>query len=166
MSVRLSVQLGSQKSLAEIPAFFGRPLLSLSLSLSRFVSSSNIYEVIQILSLWRIYPSLSRGLDTHNILSGPGKAEGRLDSTHQFIPFAFHLAPRFHLISFFFLSFCLAGLHRSEITAGEIADELDKERKYLQLTTADYLVRMNEIRTKKGVNLLQQMLEYYKSQLK
>ena len=59
-----------------------------------------------------------------------------------------------------------AGLHRSEITAGEIADELDKERKYLQLTTAEYLVRMNEIRTKKGVNLLQQMLEYYKSQLK
>ena len=65
-----------------------------------------------------------------------------------------------------FIFFCLAGLHRSEITAGEIADELDKERKYLQLTTAEYLVRMNEIRTKKGVNLLQQMLEYYKSQLK
>ena len=73
-------------------------------------------------------------------------------------------AIRSHLISLF-LSF-FAGLHRSEITAGEIADELDKERKYLQLTTAEYLVRMNEIRTKKGVNLLQQMLEYYKSQLK
>ncbi len=43
---------------------------------------------------------------------------------------------------------------------------MDKERKYLQLTTADYLIRTNEIRTKKGVNLLQQMLEYYKSQLK
>ena len=64
--------------------------------------------------------------------------------------------------------FCLviSGLHRSELTAGEIADEMEKERKYLQLTTSEYLVRANEIRTKKGVNLLQQMLEYYKAQLK
>ena len=80
--------------------------------------------------------------------------------------YSFHFPPlRSDLISSLFFVF-FAGLHRSEITAGEIADELDKERKYLQLTTAEYLVRMNEIRTKKGVNLLQQMLEYYKSQLK
>jgi len=59
-----------------------------------------------------------------------------------------------------------AGLHRSELTAGEIADEMDKERKYLQLTAADYLVRVNEIRTKKGVALLQGMLEYYRAQYK
>ncbi len=52
------------------------------------------------------------------------------------------------------------------MTAGEIADEMDKERKYLQLSTAEYLVRVNEIRAKKGVNLLQQMLEYYKAQFK
>jgi len=38
-------------------------------------------------------------------------------------------------------------------------DEMEKERKYLQLTAAaaaaaEYLVRVNEIRTEKGVNLL------------
>jgi len=39
-------------------------------------------------------------------------------------------------------------------------DEMEKERKYLQLTaaaaaaSAEYLVRVNEIRTEKGVNLL------------
>ena len=58
------------------------------------------------------------------------------------------------------------GLHRSDLTSGEIADEMDKERKFLQLTTAEYLIKINDIRTKKGVNLLQQMLEYYKAQCK
>ena len=66
---------------------------------------------------------------------------------------------------------------------------MEKERKYLQLTAAEYLIRVNEIRYddtqipnqkiyhliqfffayfrgKKGVNLLQQMLEYYKAQYK
>jgi hypothetical protein len=56
------------------------------------------------------------------------------------------------------------GLHRSEFTAGEIADEMEKERKYLQLTTADYLIKVNEVRTKKSVDLLQHLLEYYKAQ--
>ena len=59
-----------------------------------------------------------------------------------------------------------AGLHRSEFVAGEIAEDLDKERKYLQLTAADYLIKVNECRTKKGVNLLQQMLDYYQAQYK
>ena len=60
---------------------------------------------------------------------------------------------------------CL-GLHRSELTAGEIADEMEKERKYLQLTTSEYLLRVNEIRTKKGVDLLQHLIKYYHSQHK
>ena len=58
------------------------------------------------------------------------------------------------------------GLHRSELTAGEIADEMEKERKYLQLTTSEYLLRVNEIRTKKGVDLLQHLIKYYHSQHK
>ena len=57
-----------------------------------------------------------------------------------------------------------AGMIRSELTAGEIAEDLEKERKYLQISTADYLIKVNEIRTKKGVELLQNLLEYYKSQ--
>ena len=60
--------------------------------------------------------------------------------------------------------YSLLGLHRSEFTAGEIADEMEKERKYLQLTTADYLIKVNEVRTKKSVDLLQHLLEYYKAQ--
>jgi Arf-GAP/SH3 domain/ANK repeat/PH domain-containing protein len=60
----------------------------------------------------------------------------------------------------------LAGLHRGDLTAGEIADEMDKERKYLQLSMAEYLIRVNEIKSKKGVQLLNQMLEYYKAQCK
>ena len=59
-----------------------------------------------------------------------------------------------------------AGFHRSEVTSGEIADEMEKERKGLQLTTTDYLLRVNEIRTKKGVDLLQHLLEFYYAQHK
>ena len=58
------------------------------------------------------------------------------------------------------------GLHRSELKAGEIADEMEKERKYLQLTTTDYLLRINEIRTKKGIELLQHLTKYYQAQKK
>jgi Arf-GAP/SH3 domain/ANK repeat/PH domain-containing protein len=59
-----------------------------------------------------------------------------------------------------------AGLHRSELVAGEIADEMEKERKYLQLTTSEYLLRINEIRTKKGVDLLQHLIKFYHAQHK
>ena len=59
-----------------------------------------------------------------------------------------------------------AGLHRSELTAGEIAEEMDKERKYLQLTTTEYLLKINEVRSKKGADLIEQLLEYYKAQHK
>ena len=58
------------------------------------------------------------------------------------------------------------GLHRGPLKAGEIADEIEKERKYLQLTTTDYLLRINEIRTKKGIDLLQHLMNYYQDQKK
>ena len=57
-----------------------------------------------------------------------------------------------------------AGMIRSELTAGEIAEEMDKERKYLQISIADYMVKVNEIKTKKGVELLQHLVEYYHAQ--
>ena len=59
-----------------------------------------------------------------------------------------------------------AGLHKSELTAGEIAEEMEKERKYLQLTTSEYLLKINEIRSKKGVEFIKHLLEYYKAQHK
>lgn len=57
-----------------------------------------------------------------------------------------------------------AGMIRSELAAGEIAEEMDKERKYLQIAIADYMVKVNEIKTKKGVELLEHMVDYYKAQ--
>ena len=57
-----------------------------------------------------------------------------------------------------------AGMIRSKLTMGKIAEELEKEQKYLQISTANYLIKVNEIRTKEGVELLQNLLEYYKSQ--
>lgn len=57
-----------------------------------------------------------------------------------------------------------AGMIRSELTAGEIAEDLEKERKYLQIATADYLIKANEIKTKKGVELLQHLVDYYHAQ--
>ena len=59
-----------------------------------------------------------------------------------------------------------AGFHRSDLTAGEIAEEMEKERKGLQLSTTEYLLRVNEIRSKKGVDLLQHLLEFYYAQHK
>ncbi|EFX70312.1 hypothetical protein DAPPUDRAFT_202418 [Daphnia pulex] len=57
-----------------------------------------------------------------------------------------------------------AGFIRSEITAAEVAEELDPERKMFQLQMCEYLLKVNEIKTKKGVELLQHLLEYYHAQ--
>ena len=59
-----------------------------------------------------------------------------------------------------------AGMIRSDLTPGEIAEDLDKERKYLQISMADYFLKVNEIKSKKGTDLLQQLLQYYKVQVK
>lgn len=57
-----------------------------------------------------------------------------------------------------------AGLIRSEITAAEIADEMEKERRLFQLQMCEYLIKYNEIKTKKGIDLLQSLVEYYHAQ--
>ncbi|GLV37592.1 ArfGAP with SH3 domain ankyrin repeat and PH domain [Carabus blaptoides fortunei] len=57
-----------------------------------------------------------------------------------------------------------AGLIRSEITPAEIADEMEKERRLFQLQMCEYLIKFNEIKTKKGIDLLQNLVEYYHAQ--
>lgn len=57
-----------------------------------------------------------------------------------------------------------AGLFRSEVSSAEIAEELDKERKMFQLQMCDYLLKVNEIKTKKGVDLLQHLIDFYHAQ--
>lgn len=59
-----------------------------------------------------------------------------------------------------------AGLIRTEVNPGEIADEMEKERRLFQLQMCEYLIKYNDIKTKKGVELLQHLVEYYHAQNK
>ncbi|GJQ65771.1 hypothetical protein Trydic_g11948 [Trypoxylus dichotomus] len=56
------------------------------------------------------------------------------------------------------------GMIRTEITSAEIADEMEKERRLFQLQMCEYLIKYNEIKTKKGIDLLQNLVEYYHAQ--
>ncbi|XP_059176162.1 arf-GAP with SH3 domain, ANK repeat and PH domain-containing protein 2-like [Physella acuta] len=58
----------------------------------------------------------------------------------------------------------LAGMVRGEISGAELAEEMEKERKIFQLQMCEYLIKVNEIRTKKGSDLLQSLAEYYQVQ--
>lgn len=58
------------------------------------------------------------------------------------------------------------GLIRTEITPAEIAEEMEKERRLFQLQMCEYLIKVNEIKTKKGIELLQHLVEYYHAQNK
>ncbi|PSN46390.1 Arf-GAP with SH3 domain protein, ANK repeat and PH domain-containing protein 1 [Blattella germanica] len=54
-----------------------------------------------------------------------------------------------------------AGLIRSEVTS---ADEMEKEKRVLQLQMCEYMIKLNEIKSKKGIELLQHLVEYYHAQ--
>ncbi|XP_026884758.2 arf-GAP with SH3 domain, ANK repeat and PH domain-containing protein 2 isoform X6 [Electrophorus electricus] len=56
------------------------------------------------------------------------------------------------------------GMVRTEVSGGEIAEELEKERRMFQLYMCEYLIKVNEIKTKKGVDLLQNLIKHYHSQ--
>ncbi|XP_056590059.1 arf-GAP with SH3 domain, ANK repeat and PH domain-containing protein 2 isoform X1 [Triplophysa dalaica] len=56
------------------------------------------------------------------------------------------------------------GMVRTEVSGGEIAEEMEKERRMFQLQMCEYLIKVNEIKTKKGVDLLQNLTKHYHSQ--
>ncbi|XP_037035778.1 arfGAP with SH3 domain, ANK repeat and PH domain-containing protein isoform X3 [Bradysia coprophila] len=56
------------------------------------------------------------------------------------------------------------GMIRTEVNPAEIADEMEKERRVFQLQMCEYLIKFNEIKTKKGIELLQHLVEYYHAQ--
>ncbi|CAO1365215.1 unnamed protein product [Diamesa serratosioi] len=56
------------------------------------------------------------------------------------------------------------GMIRTEVAAAEIAEEMEKERRVFQLQMCEYLIKFNEIKTKKGIELLQHLVEYYHAQ--
>uniref|UniRef100_A0A672T2Z8 Arf-GAP with SH3 domain, ANK repeat and PH domain-containing protein 1-like n=1 Tax=Sinocyclocheilus grahami TaxID=75366 RepID=A0A672T2Z8_SINGR len=58
------------------------------------------------------------------------------------------------------------GMVRTEVSGGEIAEEMEKERRMFQLQMCEYLIKVNEIKTKKGVDLLQNLIKHYHSQCK
>uniref|UniRef100_A0A672ZWA9 Uncharacterized protein n=1 Tax=Sphaeramia orbicularis TaxID=375764 RepID=A0A672ZWA9_9TELE len=49
------------------------------------------------------------------------------------------------------------------LCGGEIAEELEKERRSFQLSMCEYLIKVNEIKTKRGVDLLQNLIKHYHS---
>ncbi|XP_054639481.1 arf-GAP with SH3 domain, ANK repeat and PH domain-containing protein 2 isoform X1 [Dunckerocampus dactyliophorus] len=55
------------------------------------------------------------------------------------------------------------GMVRSEVSGGEIAEELEKERRSFQLSMCEYLIKVNEIKTKRGVDLLQNLIKHFHS---
>ncbi|PKU44152.1 arf-gap with sh3 ank repeat and ph domain-containing protein 1-like [Limosa lapponica baueri] len=56
------------------------------------------------------------------------------------------------------------GMVRSEVSGGEIAEEMEKERRTFQLNMCEYLIKVNEIKTKKGIDLLQNHIKHCASQ--
>ncbi|XP_036437780.1 arf-GAP with SH3 domain, ANK repeat and PH domain-containing protein 2b [Colossoma macropomum] len=56
------------------------------------------------------------------------------------------------------------GMIRTEISGGEIAEEMEKERRAFQLQMCEYLLKVNEIKVKKGADLVQNLIKYFHAQ--
>ncbi|XP_077864513.1 arf-GAP with SH3 domain, ANK repeat and PH domain-containing protein 2-like [Saccoglossus kowalevskii] len=56
------------------------------------------------------------------------------------------------------------GMIRAELSGPEIAMEMEKERRSFQLQACEYLIKINEIKAKKGVDFLQHLVEFCHSQ--
>ncbi|XP_028405918.1 arf-GAP with SH3 domain, ANK repeat and PH domain-containing protein 2-like isoform X2 [Dendronephthya gigantea] len=57
-----------------------------------------------------------------------------------------------------------SGFTRTEVAPQEIAEEMEKERRYFQLQMCEYLIKVSEVKIKKGVDLAQHFVDYYHAQ--
>ncbi|XP_057679274.1 arf-GAP with SH3 domain, ANK repeat and PH domain-containing protein 2-like isoform X2 [Corythoichthys intestinalis] len=56
------------------------------------------------------------------------------------------------------------GMIRTEFSGGEIAEEMEKERRAFQLNMCEYLLKVNDIKVKKGVEFLHNLIKYFHAQ--
>ncbi|XP_071804297.1 arf-GAP with SH3 domain, ANK repeat and PH domain-containing protein 1-like isoform X1 [Asterias amurensis] len=54
-----------------------------------------------------------------------------------------------------------AGLIRT-LVGSEVAEEMEKERRMFQLQMCEYLIKVNDIKSKKGAELVQHLVEFYR----
>lgn len=57
-----------------------------------------------------------------------------------------------------------AGLIRTTVSGPEIAEEMEKERRMFQLQMCEYLIKVNEIKSKKGTEMVQHLVEYFRAE--
>ncbi|KAG5441422.1 ArfGAP with SH3 domain, ANK repeat and PH domain-containing protein [Clonorchis sinensis] len=56
------------------------------------------------------------------------------------------------------------GIFTPEVFTTEMTEDLEKERRKLQLETCEYLIKVNELKAKRSADLLQHLIDYYYAQ--
>uniref|UniRef100_A0A0X3NVM2 Arf-GAP with SH3 domain, ANK repeat and PH domain-containing protein 1 n=1 Tax=Schistocephalus solidus TaxID=70667 RepID=A0A0X3NVM2_SCHSO len=58
-----------------------------------------------------------------------------------------------------------SGVYMPDVFTAEMAEDLEKERRRLQLEVCEYLIKVNEVKSKKGADFLQHFIDFYRAHL-